>query len=229
MPQATPDPAANRFQDTACTVPWWIVGILSCMFVGLGLVTAGANTLAFDLDVTRSIQNLDGSAAQFLGWLGDHLGGTRTGMTCLAIGLLAAALFRSRRDALFLILAAGLRLLATLLKAIFDSPRPTQDQADLARTYESTGFPSGHVTTAALLWGTLAYFVMRRTDRAWVAWALAGLWLTGTGVTAFARIWHGAHWFTDTVGGAIVGLVIVLIAANVSAIAMEWRSSGQRR
>lgn len=210
------------------TVPWWIIGGLAVVFAILGVVAAGTNTLAIDLEVTERLQTFDGRTARFLGWLGDHLGGTKTVLSFLAIVLGAAALLRSMRDAVFLGIAAILRLLATYLKGVFDSPRPTIDQIDLTRAYESTGFPSGHATTAALLMGTLAFMAARRTDRSWVRWGLVALWVTGIATTAFARIWHGAHWFTDTIGGAIVGLIIVLVAANVSAITMDWRSSGPR-
>ncbi len=199
------------------------------VFVILGLATTGANTLAIDLDVSEWIQSFDGRTARFLGWIGDELGETRTALVCLAIGFIAAALMRSLRDALFLGIAAILRVLASVfLKGLYSSPRPTADQVEQARVFENLGYPSGHATTAALLMGTLVYFIARRTHSSSVRTSLVVLWLVGVSATAFARAWHGAHWFTDTVGGTIVGLIIVLVAANLSATIMGLRSSGQR-
>ena len=209
-------------------VSWWVVGVLALGFVALALVTAGSNTLAIDLTISERVQTLDNAFVRFVGWIGDHLGGTSFALACLTAGFIAAALLRSARDAWFLAVAAVLRLLSTFLKEVSDSPRPTVAQVDQLRLYESTGFPSGHATTATLLMGTLVFMVARRTDRPSMWLALVAVGATGAIVTGFARIWHGAHWFTDTIGGTIVSLVIVLVAANISAAITGWRSNGQR-
>lgn len=209
-------------------VSWWMVGMLALGFVALALVTSGSNTLAIDLTISERVQTLDNPVARSLGWIGDYLGSTTAGLACLAAGFIAAAFLRSPRDAWFLGVAAVFRLLATFLKEVSDSPRPTGDQVDQLRLYESTGFPSGHATTATLLMGTLVFMVARRTDRPGIWTALGAAWMTGALVTGFARIWHGAHWFTDTIGGTIVGLLIVLVAANLSATIMQAPSSVRR-
>ncbi len=218
---------ATPLLRSTLTVPCWSVGLLGSAFLVLALLTAGPNTLALDVSVSHRIQAFDGSFAQFLGWLGDYLGETTIALTFLAISLVASILLRSALDAWFLGIAAILRLSATLLKGIFDSPRPTIDQVDQARVFESTGFPSGHATTASLLMGTVAFLIFIRTDRPTIRMGMAALWVLGTATTSFARIWHGAHWFTDTVGGAIIGLVIVLVAAKWSASMVRRRSTGQ--
>lgn len=206
---------------------WWSIGLFAILFVVLAIVTTGSNTLRIDLTVSRRVQTFDGPAAELLGWFGDYLGETTVALSLATIGLIAAILLRSVRDAWFLGIAAILRLAATFLKGVFDSPRPTIDQVDQARVFESTGFPSGHATTASLLMGTVAFLVARRTNEPAIRAGMLALWATGVAITGFARIWHGAHWFTDTVGGAIVGLVIVLVAANLSSAIVRRRATGQ--
>lgn len=229
MRQNMPEPSRSRLHSRNATVPWWVIGVLAGLFVILGLTTKGANTLTIDLDLSAWIQAFDDPGAELFAWTGDKLGETRTAIDCLAIGFIAAALLRSLRDAFFLSIAAILRVLASVfLKGLYNSPRPTIDQVEQARVFENLGYPSGHATTASLLMGTLAYFIARRTDNPSVRIGLVALWCVGVSSTAFARVWYGAHWFTDTIGGAIVGLVIVLVAANVSANTMESRASGQR-
>lgn len=230
MPLHTPDLSQTRLHSRNATVPWWVIGVLAGLFVILGLTTIGPNTLAIDLNLATRIQSFDGRFAQFLGWIGDELGETRTASACLAIGSIAAALLHDLRDALFLSIAAILRVLASVfLKGLYDSPRPTVDQVEQARVFENLGYPSGHATTASLLMGTLAYFIARRTNHSSIRVGLVALWCVGVSSTAFARVWYGAHWFTDTIGGAIVGLVIVLVAANLSSLAMGPRANGWRR
>jgi len=228
MPPSATEHIVTRSERKGFTCPWWVIGLLLIGFIAIAIPTAGSNTLTLDLTVSERIQTLDSAFARFLGWLGDHLGSTIAGLACLTLGFVAAALLRSARDAWFLGIAAVLRLAATFLKPVSDSPRPSADQVHQLQVFESTGFPSGHATTATLLMGTLAFMVARRTERRAYRIALGVIWAIGASVTGLARIWHGAHWFTDTIGGTIVGLLIVLVAANLSATIMQARSSVRR-
>ena len=87
------------------------------------------------------------------------------------------------------------------------------------------GFPSGHTLTSAVLGGGLAFLMVRHVKGRWVAPVMGALWLIGVLATGFARVWSGAHWTSDVVGAAVLGVVIVLVAANVSA----WMMTRQDR
>ena len=121
-------------------------------------------------------------------------------------------------------LAACLRLLATFLKERNHSTRPTvADGVEIRGTFEGLGFPSGHAITSAVVLGTVWFLVTRATDRARYRVAAVAAWIAGMVLTDFARIWVGAHWFTDVLGGSIIGITIVLSAANISAMLVPDR------
>lgn len=44
-------------------------------------------------------------------------------------------------------------------------------------------------------------------------------------LTGYARVWVGAHWLTDTIGGTMIGATIVLVSANLSALIAPRRAA----
>jgi len=110
--------------------------------------------------------------------------------------------------------AAGFYLAATvltglsvqLLKNLFGRARPDS----LMVNVDFGSFPSGHVANAA----AMAMILSILFPRVWM-WA-AGL--VYTLVMMFSRTYLGAHWLSDTVGGALLGIgVAVLVWAPLAA------------
>ncbi len=98
-------------------------------------------------------------------------------------------------------------LLEFTVKALVDRDRP-----DLERLVAGNGpsFPSGHVMAAVAVWGLLPLVVSLYTRRRAVWWAsvaVAGTLIAGIGAS---RIYLGVHWFSDVIGGLIVGTFFLL-------------------
>lgn len=116
-----------------------------------------------------------------------------------------------RRQAV--LLALGLVVLPFLqhgLKQLVDRPRPTPDLVDLRAGFSSPSFPSGHVMSAALLYGFLLYLslwialpsVLRLALLGWCAFMLV--------VSGPANVYVGVHWPSDVVGGYAWAAVLLL-------------------
>lgn len=128
---------------------------------------------------------------------------------------------RARRTALAAFAAAAaIRFWDDLLKVAVQSPRPTTAlgvRVDHLR--DSYGFPSGHVYSDVLLYGAIAVFATsfagRRAAAAIRVVALAIILLAG-----LARVYAGAHWPSDTIGGYLWGaaaLCLVVAFGNWAA------------
>ncbi|MFQ3788235.1 bifunctional DedA family/phosphatase PAP2 family protein [Halomonas sp. A29] len=97
----------------------------------------------------------------------------------------------------------GIALLNTLGKALIGRPRP--DTPDYLTG--SLAYPSAHASSAVVLYGLAAAFVAQELPhqrRFWAYWLAIALTLP----MALSRLVIGVHWFTDLLGGGLLGLVV---------------------
>ena len=99
--------------------------------------------------------------------------------------------------------------LNTFLKDLLHTPRPTAEQV-LFIAVPSNGsyaFPSGHTQNAAVLWSYLAGHYRKK---ALVVAAVVMIPLVG-----LSRIYRGAHWPVDVLGGMAIGAALVWLALTI--------------
>jgi undecaprenyl-diphosphatase len=127
----------------------------------------------------------------------------RAGFVWWATALIAMVFPRRRMAAWRLILAVAMAYLVVdgFVKPVVGRDRPFDVVAD-ARLIDqrpvTSSFPSGH--TAAAFAGALA--AGRLFPRARLAW-----WALALGI-ALSRVYVGAHWPTDVLSGAAIGLAV---------------------
>ena len=232
--RASPRPWLSRHVlDTAYWTIRWIEGHVrgfhaaTGMFLVAGLAMAAATLGLFALVAWWvSADAVHGADLSALLWLREHrspaldalaLAGAALGSGAAVWVVLAAGtafLWRSRHRWSLLLLwisLLGARLLSRLLKAVFDRPRPALVDGDLEVfglrfTFpETASFPSGHALTAAVVYGTLAYLVVRleptrRMRRATLA--AAAVLILGIG---FSRLYLAVPYPSDVVAGYLAG------------------------
>jgi membrane-associated phospholipid phosphatase len=125
-----------------------------------------------------------------------------TGLT-----LLVALLLLLRRRLLlalvWLIAPLGGALLDLGLKGLFERERPPFRDRFIDETTKS--FPSGHSMGSLVCYGLLAYVLVLALPRAWMRlFAVSGLTVLVLAI-GFTRIYLGAHYLSDVVGGYAVG------------------------
>jgi membrane-associated phospholipid phosphatase len=112
-------------------------------------------------------------------------------------------------------------LLTRILKALFERSRPLHDHGLAAETGWS--FPSGHASGSMLVYGLLAYLVVRQTPPAWhVPAALVGMALVI--FVGSSRVLLQVHYFSDVLAGyaSAAAWVAIWIAALE---AVRWRGA----
>jgi membrane-associated phospholipid phosphatase len=103
--------------------------------------------------------------------------------------------------------AAG--LIAWILKLIVSRPRPTPDLIEVIADTQGSGFPSGHTAMAIALGGFLIYLMPRLVKSPTIAALLRALIIVLILAVGLSRIYLGAHWLSDVVGGLALGGLIL--------------------
>ena len=182
-----------------------ISGIVAVALAGsLGLVIAHRRGgLPFEFDTGWMAEVLEDRSiwldvpARFMDWLGGGwFGVIVVPLVIIVLLCIARRFWGAAYYAIAVLLSVAV---VQLLKAVFHRPRPEE----LLVAVDAGSFPSGHVANAAAMAVVLAIIL----GRWWV-------WFVGIGyvvLMALSRTYLGAHWVSDTVGGALIGAGIAVI------------------
>jgi membrane-associated phospholipid phosphatase len=173
---------------------------------GLMLLIQNYPLSNFDISITREIQEQRGwdptLLMKFISVFGDLSGASIS----IAIASLLFFLTNRRREARFTLFVILPDLCNLLVKILVHRPRPSSDLVKVLSKFAEYSFPSGHVVHYVVFFGfLLAVMVVDRTlSTFWrIAVALLSSFLILT--ISISRIYLGAHWATDVIGGYLFG------------------------
>jgi len=149
-----------------------------------------------------------------------YFGVTQLGSVEFMTGLVlvVALLLLMRRKWLlavvWMVAVAGGGLLDAGIKLVFQRERPAFRDPGILETTAS--FPSGHSMGSIIGYGLLAYFAMLVLPRGWVRRGVVAALIGLPFLIGSSRIYLGAHYFSDVLGGFLVGSA--WLAACISGI-----------
>ncbi len=168
-------------------------------------------------------------ALQAFAWV-TRLGDTAT-LSVVAVVVSASLLLRGRRwlALAWLMAVGGNALLNTTLKAVFARTRPLHEDGLIQAGGWS--FPSGHSSGAVVVYGMLAYVLLRSLPPA-LAWRASLPLVLLAAATAFSvgcsRIFLQVHFATDVLAGFASGTAWLAICVASIEWASHYRASSAR-
>ena len=192
----------------------WQIIILAVLLLAFLLISVFAHKYTRfpgDLTLTLHIQAINSGFVKQSMEVISQIGGGQVATILLLVAALLFWVKHKRRDSLLLIAVGLLSSTDRFLKVLIDRPRPSPDLVSVIEIKDSGSFPSGHAIFAIAFFGALFYFssiyishqILRRLAQ---VTAVAFILLTGV-----SRIYLGAHWPSDVLGGYLLGCFILAV------------------
>lgn len=182
---------------------WPLVSGIAAVLLAAALgaiVVARDGKLDFDTEWRSEVAEDRGPVLDILSYAMNVLGGNFLAVFVIPTLIIVVLLTMKRPWAAAYYLAATLVSsgLVQLLKKSFGRARPE----DILVNTDFGSFPSGHVGNAATMVVILAILF----PRVWV-WVAGAAYLL---LMMFSRTYLGAHWLSDTIGGALLGVGVAI-------------------
>jgi membrane-associated phospholipid phosphatase len=185
--------------------------------IGAGFILLTISIFVFphsfiDLEFSQEVQEFQNpfldSLMKLVSWFGNSPGSS---VTVLA-GSLLFFIFKYRKEALFVLLTAASGLVSTIIKVLVNRPRPSEPLVHVIQKASQQSFPSGHVMFYIVYFGflTVLMYHLKTIPKA-VRIIVSSISLLLIFTVPYSRIYLGDHWFTDVLGGFLMGMLLLYL------------------
>ncbi len=164
--------------------------------------------IAISTELQKNVSIFFDTILRVVSFLGDPLMAA-AGVIVTAIILIA---LQYQREALFMLLIPAADFVGTVIKNIVARPRPSDLFITIYEQASGSSFPSGHVIHATVFFGYLfvLMFVVKKLPST-VRIVIAIFSLLMIMLMSVSRVYLGAHWASDVIGGYLVGFVLLVV------------------
>ena len=201
----------SNLRNRSESKPLIVAGVLAILAIALSIYAHSLPYFPGDLSLTVFIQSLDGNALlSVMKWASFAFEGWRAYALVIVISIVAWwKLGKLRAE---LVVSAGISiLLSTGLKVVIDRPRPAADLIQVHEVELSGSFPSGHAFFVIVVLGLAAYFSSTYIRSRWLRGTSVAVLIILIMLTGVSRIYLGAHWPSDLLGGYLAGASVLVM------------------
>jgi undecaprenyl-diphosphatase len=183
----------------------FLIGL--ALFLGLAVSACWIQRFSWDLPITLWLQSLTlPGLERLMIWVSIPGNGAWLPYGFALVVYIAFLLSGKRREAeCGAICTGGGLLLSSLCKWIVGRPRPSADLVKVWTIIANQSFPSGHVVNYVTFYGFLFCLATWRIPNRLLRTALQLLFGALILLVGPSRIYLGAHWASDVIGGYLLG------------------------
>lgn len=208
----------SNVPELSATDEWRPARLIAAVALGLFVLLAaavffyGMPYFAWDLEISHAVQAIPGAPFEYamrgVSLAGDHF------LPAALIVVAACLVLAVRRAWRELGLLLGVVVLGQLLKVgvknFIARPRPSPDLVRvLINAQEVYSFPSGHTTHYVCFFGCLWFLTFMWVQSRMLRWPLLSFFGAMVLLVGLARVYLGAHWVTDVIGGYLLGAAVL--------------------
>ena len=162
----------------------------------------------WDVFLAKDFQGLNSQIFNQVMWLVSDIGNQPI-MVLLVITTSLLLFFTGlRREAVISSLSTAAAVLTgSLIKILVDRPRPTANMIRISVWLSDKSFPSDHVLAFTVFFGFLLYVVIKKTKLSFLNIFLTLVFSLLIATIGISRVYLGAHWPSDVLGGYLLGIV----------------------
>ncbi len=196
------------FRKYQTRVIFYVLGSISVGFVVLTILISVFPKSLVDREFSQEMQEhqnpfLD-TMMKLVSWFGYYPGS----IIVLLSAVLLFFIFKYRNEALCVLITSLSGLVTLLVKIVVNRPRPTEPLVRIVQKVNQQSFPSGHVLFYIVFFGFLTVLMYHlKTIPKVVRISVTAISMLLIFAIPFSRIYLGAHWFTDVLGGFLLGIL----------------------
>jgi len=184
--------------------------ILSIAFICLAFLANKNPYFAFDPAISTRIQSIDlpvfPTLLDILNWIGFTPQSYFISAAIILFLLLRRRTWEGIVSLVSVLISTGA---GRIIKPLIARPRPSADLVHVGEQLHDYSFPSGHVLYFVTFFGFLLFLTFAVIRPSWIRLALATILSVMVALIGVSRIFVGNHWFSDTLGGYLLGGAIL--------------------
>jgi len=185
----------------------FVLAIITLGFIALSILVEIFPNSALDVKFSKEIQQHQNPFIDKVMYLISTPGYMPESVIMVLTTSLVFFLFKYKKAALFVLLTGLSGLVSTVVKALVNRTRPSDDLVRIVLKTTQQSFPSGHVLFYVIFFGFIIVLMFQLEHLAkGLRYIIIGISLLLIFTIPISRIYLGAHWFTDVLGGFLLGL-----------------------